>query len=132
MEDNEVNQNLGLQVLAMVSQGCMIKIIAPDVLCTVGYAEMWLDRDMFFFCEIDGGTTGSAHFVKFDKFDVLSNQVLFYGPDNTMLAYLAPYVEWPEIDAHEMTGVWHEWLKDKVALASCRKAAEEWRHAKLE
>lgn len=132
MEDNETNQNLALQVLNMVSQGCMIKITEFDVLCTVGYAEMWLDRNIFFFCEINGGSTGTAHVVQFGRFEALSNQVLFYNEDGTLAAYMAPYAEWPdEVDAHEATNTWHEWLKQKDKLAYSRKAAEEWRHAQL-
>lgn len=129
MEDNERNQNLAQQVLNMVSQGCMIKVVEPDVLTTVGYAEMWLDRDMFFFCQINGGSTGSVHVVEFTSFDALSNQVLFYSKG--LVAYLAPYVEWPEVNVQAMTASFHEFLKDKIAMASCLKMAKEWRHAEL-
>jgi hypothetical protein len=132
MDDNEKNQNLAQAVLNMVSQGCMIQIRDPGVLATVGYAEMWLDRNIFFYCEIDGGTTGSAHFIKFASFDPLSNQVLFFNENNDLVAVLAPYIEWPEIDAQQMTSAWHAWQKDKAALAGCRQAAEQWRHANLE
>lgn len=131
MENNEENQNLALQVLATVSQGCMIQPVELGIPVTVAYAEMWLDRNMFFFCELDGGETGTQHVVKFASFKPLSNQVLFYDADGKLVAGLAPYSEWPDIDANVMQGIWHQYSTDKAALEGCRLAAREWRHAEL-
>lgn len=106
----------------------MIKVIEFDVLATVGYAEMWLDRQIFFFCEINGGSTGTSHVVPWDRFEALSNQVLFYK-DGKLTAYMAPYIEWQDdIDVHDMTNTWHDWQKQKDKLAYSRKVAVEWRH----
>lgn len=119
MEDNEPNQMKALQMLNMVSQGCMLGLTEQGIEVPVGYAEIWLDRDIMFYCEINGGTTGKQHVLRFDHFDPLSNQVLFYAKDGTLIAGLAPFV------------VWQAWLKDKFVLHGCERAAKEWRHAKL-
>jgi hypothetical protein len=120
-----------LLVLHMVSQGCMLKLTEPDLLVDVGYAEMWLDRGMMFYCELGVQETGRQHVLRFHHFEPLSNQVLFYAKDGTLLAGLAAYREWPDVDAAGMQMVWQEWLKDEAALASCRMVAQEWRHAPL-
>lgn len=131
MEDNERNQMLALQVLNMVSQGCCIQPAEMAVPIGVAYAEMWLDRDMFFFCEINGGETGKQHVIRFDHFEPLSNQVLFFDKEGKLIAGLAPYIEWPEVDAVQMQSVWAEWQKNTYALEGCKEAAQEWRHAQL-
>jgi hypothetical protein len=129
MEDNEENQNLAHQVLMMAQQGCMLKLREPDLLIAVGYAEMWLDRNAIFYCELGDGETGKQHVLKFATFTPRSNQVVFYDKEGNLIAGLAPYVEWPEVDAHQMQAAWEAWQKDKEGLAGCKAAADEWRHA---
>jgi hypothetical protein len=127
MEDNEQNRNLALQVLSLVSQGCMLKLVHPDLLLSVGYAEVWLPQDKMFYCELGDGETGHQHALDFDHFEARSNQVIFYNADGTICAGLAPYAEWPEVDLHAMQAQWAHWQKDKKALANCQEIAKEWR-----
>jgi hypothetical protein len=131
MEDNEQNQHLALQVLSLASQGCMLLIppLAP-MLITVGYAEMWLDRDMMFFCEVNG-ETGKQHILRFARFTPLSNQALFYDEKGELIGTLAPFAEWPQVNTDDMNEIWANWQKDKDAQKYCAEQAREWRHAEL-
>jgi len=126
MEDNEENRNLALQVLAMVSQGCMLQLTHPQLLLSVGYAEMWLPENKMFYCELGDGDTGHQHVLQFDRFDARSNQVIFYK-DKAIVAGLAPYAEWPEVDQHQLQTMWAQWQKNKQALPQCAEQAREWR-----
>ena len=99
----------------------------------VGYAEMWLDRDMMYYCELGDGTTGKQHVLKFASFDPRSNQVLFYQPDGHLIAGLAPYAEWPEVSTDDMHLAWEDWKRKLAtgALEQCQFWARQWRHAEL-
>lgn len=131
MEDNEQNKELAAQVVAMVAKGCMLRIKEDDVFVALGYAEIWLDRDLIFFCELGNGDTGKQHVLRFATFDPRPNQVIFYDKNGKLVAGLAPYIEWPEVDAHDMQVEWEAWQKDKEGLEGCEQAAKEWRHAQL-
>jgi hypothetical protein len=124
--------SLELGVLSLVSQGCMLQLLEykHPLLVPVGYAEIWLDRDMMFYVELSDCSTGHQHILRFASFNVRANQVTFYDAAGVLIAGLAPFNEWPELDVGEMQALRAQWQKDLSAwaLAQCQEQGRAWRH----
>jgi hypothetical protein len=101
-----------------------------DLLVVVGYAELMAPGKLYFAELSDlstGISTGQQHLLRFAKAEPNGGMLNFQGQGGKLLATLAPFIEWPELDARAMARWWSLWQKDLKggALARAKRQVEE-------
>ena len=100
--------------------------VPVDLLVVVGYAELMAPGKLYF-AELSDLSTGHQHLLEFSKASANGQMIDFRDKAGELLATLAPFIEWPELDPAAMARAWSLWQKDlqRWALACAKRQVKE-------
>lgn len=112
----------------LIDQGSMIGYVGPSVLAPVSYHELWPEMPAMFFVEL----YGQAHLLHYGQFRTSGEHVSFFDEDGALIATVAPYLEWPEIEENLSVYLveWRNWKVNpqrEQMIEHFKETAATWR-----
>jgi hypothetical protein len=100
--------------------------VPVNLLVVVGYAKLMAPGKLYF-AELTDLSTGHQHLLRFAKAEPNGDMLNFRDKEGKLLATLAPFVEWPELDVWPMARAWSLWQKDleRWALVQAQRQVKE-------